>query len=95
VEVADGLAGIRHRGQAVRVIDFLTASALVQVVPATSSLFLDALSLYRRRADKSWGVTDCSSFIVMKEFRLSAALTSDEHFRQAGYRALLREDVPR
>lgn len=95
VEIADGLAGIRHRSQAVRVIDFLAASALVQVIPATSSLFLDALSLYRRRADKSWGITDCSSFIVMNEFRLSAVLTTDEHFRQAGYRALLLEDLPR
>jgi len=45
-----------------------------------------------RGDDKEWGMTDCISFIVMEDHGLTDALTADEHFQQAGFRALLRED---
>ena len=37
-------------------------------------------------------MTDCLSFGVMREQDLMEALTADEHFIQAGFRALLLED---
>ena len=92
VEIADGLAAVRFRIQAVQVVAALQASPLVEIVPATSHLFTAALALYRSRADKDWGLTDCTSFVVMSERSLSEALTTDDHFRQAGFRALLLED---
>jgi predicted nucleic acid-binding protein len=49
--------------------------------------------LYRSRADKDWGLTDCLSFVVMSERCLTEALTTDEHFRQAGYRVLWLESM--
>ena len=36
-------------------------------------------------------MTDCVSFVVMHERGLIEALTMDQHFQQAGFRALLRE----
>lgn len=93
VEIADGLATIRFRVQATQVITVLQASPLVEIVPASSQLFNAALELYRSRPDKDWGLTDCASFVVMRERALSEALTTDDHFRQAGFRALLREDL--
>ena len=42
---------------------------------------------------KEWGLTDCISFIVMEDNGLTEALTTDEHFQQAGFRALLREET--
>ena len=92
VEIADGLAAVRFRAQAVQVVTTLQASPLVEIVPATSHLFTAALALYRSRADKDWCLTDCTSFVVMSERSLSDALTTDDHFRQAGFRALLLED---
>jgi len=92
VEIADGLAAVRFRLHAGQVIAALQASALVEIIPASSDLFTAALELYRSRADKDWGLTDCASFIAMRERTLSEALTTDEHFRQAGFRALLLED---
>ena len=92
VEIADGLAAVRFRAQAVQVITTLQASPLVDIIPASSQLFRTALELYRRRADKDWGLTDCVSFVVMSEQSLSEALTTDDHFRQAGFRALLLEN---
>ena len=94
VEIADGLARVRFRLQAAQLIAALQASTLVEIVPASSDLFTTALELYRNRPDKDWGLTDCASFVAMRERALSEALTTDEHFRQAGFRALLLEDAP-
>lgn len=91
VEIADGLAAVKFRTQAAQIIKTLQSSPFVQVVPSSTRLLNDALELYRQRADKDWGLTDCASFITMGERELSEALTTDEHFQQAGFRALLRE----
>jgi len=93
VEIADGLAAVRFRVQAVQVIATLQASSLVEIIPASSQLFAAALELYRSRGDKDWGLTDCASFVVMNERGLSEALTTDDHFRQAGFRVLLLENI--
>ena len=53
-------------------------------------LYQKAFQLFCNRPDKDWGLIDCVSFIVMREKRLSEALTADEHFEQAGFIALLR-----
>jgi uncharacterized protein len=92
-EIGDALSTIRFRNQGVLVIDALRNSPFVEVVPATSSLLEKALALYRSRPDKDWGLTDCASFVVMTEKGLVEALTSDDHFRQAGFRPLLVEEV--
>jgi predicted nucleic acid-binding protein len=57
----------------------------------TKEILDDAFDLYSRRSDKEWGMTDCVSFVVMRERGLLEALTMDQHFQQAGFRALLRE----
>ncbi len=46
--------------------------------------------LFSRRADKEWSLTDCTSFVVMREEGLTDALTTDHHFEQAGFSVLLR-----
>jgi len=53
-----------------------------------------ALYFYDSRQDKTWGLTDCISFIVVRDQKLTAALTGDQHFQQAGFRALMRDDHP-
>ena len=50
-----------------------------------------AVNLFRKRSDKAWSLADCLSFVVMNELQLVDALTTDHHFTQAGYRALLLE----
>lgn len=41
-----------------------------------------------RWRDKSFSFTDCTSFAIMRELRLRAALTTDHHFVQAGFETL-------
>jgi predicted nucleic acid-binding protein len=47
-----------------------------------------ALELFFRYRDKGYSFTDCTSFAVMRELRLSTALTTDKHFRQMAFGVL-------
>lgn len=58
-------------------------------VDASAENLGNAMNLYRARPDKEWSLTDCLSFLVMEQQGLSDALTADQHFEQAGFRALL------
>jgi len=88
-EIADGLSAVNFRRDAWRAIHILQENPYVKIVPASSELFAQALNLYQQRPDKNWGLTDCTSFVMMTENNLTEALTTDEHFRQAGFKALL------
>lgn len=44
-----------------------------------------ARAIFFRHRDKRYSFTDCTSFVVMRELRLREALTTDRHFRQAGF----------
>ena len=59
--------------------------------PLSEALLQQGLALYRARPDKDWGLTDCVSFVLMKQEGITEALTADVHFRQAGFTALLLE----
>jgi len=93
VEIADALATIRFRKHAIQMINLLKDNPFVEIVPLSSELFEKALELYKRRMDKGWGLTDCTSFIIMQRYDIIDVLTNDKHFQQAGFRALLREDM--
>jgi predicted nucleic acid-binding protein len=94
LEIGNGLSKLRYRQAASRLLDALETDPTVTIVPMSETLYARALDLYGRRHDKEWGLTDCSSFVVMQDLGLIAALTTDEHFHQAGFRALLREELP-
>jgi hypothetical protein len=91
LEIGNALSGQRFRAGAVQLLDALEVDPNVGIVSLTDGLYMQALTLYRTRPDKEWGLVDCLSFVVMRERKLSSALTTDLHFQQAGYRVLLRE----
>jgi predicted nucleic acid-binding protein len=47
-----------------------------------------ARAWFFRHRDKDYSFTDCTSFVVMRELRVKEALTTDRHFRQAGFLSL-------
>ena len=50
-----------------------------------SDRFEKARELFFQYRDKNFSFTDCTSFAVMREIRLTHALTTDRHFRQMGF----------
>lgn len=89
VEIGNALAR-SNRSTAVAFINSCYVTPNVAVVSVDTKLLHRAIDLYQNREDKEWGLTDCISFIVMEDHGLIDALTTDEHFEQAGFRALLR-----
>ena len=88
-EVADALCQAAWRGRVGASLAFMMARSKFTVHAQSDDLFERGLALYRSRADKDWSLTDCISFVVMADERLTDALTSDRHFEQAGFKALL------
>ncbi len=64
----------------------------IKVVPVTTALIKEGLEFFDKRHDKEWGLVDCISFIVMKRYGVKHALAADDHFAQAGFKALLLEE---
>jgi len=62
----------------------------VKIFEAEKQLFEAGFALFRDRPDKEWSLTDCISFVVMKQEGLTEALTRDHHFEQAGFKSLLK-----
>jgi predicted nucleic acid-binding protein len=62
----------------------------VKIIPAETHLFQRGVGLFAERPDKNWSLTDCLSFISMRDEGISEALTGDKHFEQAGFTALLK-----
>ncbi|MBD0320993.1 MAG: type II toxin-antitoxin system VapC family toxin, partial [Gemmatimonadetes bacterium] len=77
------------RRTALALLDTFDGSPLVEVTPLSEELYERGHAFFRRHRDKSWGLTDCISFVVMRERGLTDVLTADRHFRQAGFRPLL------
>lgn len=92
IELGNGLSRLRFRPIAQRIIQLVRTDQSFEVVSATPDLFAESLALFNQRDDKEWGLTDCSSFVIMKQLNIDTALTADHHFVQAGFQILLSED---
>ena len=92
LEIGNSLSR-NFKDQAIQVIENLLSSDDVEVVHMTAELFDQAFSLFKTHTDKSWGLVDCMSFLVMRRAGAQDALTFDHNFVQAGFKALLRDLV--
>ena len=90
LEIGNALSKQRRRHAGIRLLDALEADPSVEIIPLSEGLYQRAWQLFRERADKEWGLTDCVSFVVMQERSLTEVLTTDEHFHQAGFQTLMR-----
>ncbi len=74
---------------AIRLLDLLGETQAVDWEWIGAERFAKAEAFFRKHRDQAYSFTDCTSFTVMREFRLAQALTSDSHFRAAGFEATL------
>lgn len=66
------------------------SSAYVNIIHLEATLDKQAWDLLRNRPDKTWSLVDCASFVVMTQYNIQNALTTDHHFEQAGFVRLLK-----
>lgn len=90
MELADALSALEARQTAVAFLQAVRADPLFDVVGYVPTVYQAGFDLFASRPDKAWSLTDCISFGVMTERRLSEALTADHHFEQAGFRAFFK-----
>lgn len=74
-----------HHKKAVEIGDMLLQSPTVTVVHVDEPLLLAAWDYFQQRADKTFSLADCASFVVMRGRGIQQALTFDRHFIQAGF----------
>lgn len=87
LEIGNAMAsGFRKEANAL--ISLLRNSNRVEVVELDARLFEKALEAYEKYDDKTWGLVDCISFVVMQERGVNAVLTFDGDFTEAGFRLI-------
>lgn len=91
LEIWNALSKRPFRKASVALLRSLETDESVVIVPLSEELYQKGMTLFVKRADKDWGLIDCISFIVMQEHEITEALTTDNHFQQAGFHALMRE----
>ena len=89
LEIGNTLSKLAVREIGIGLIQNLIDDSNTTIISLNDELFAKAFDLFCNRLDKNWGLVDCISFVVMSENNITAALTADEHFNQAGFKALL------
>lgn len=89
LKLGNSLSSLRQRELFSNLAIRLRANPNVQIIPASRDLLNRGFELFLRRTDKTWSLTDCTSFVVMQEAGLTDVLTTDHHFEQAGFNVLL------
>lgn len=74
-----------HHAKALEMGGVLLGSRWIECAQVDERFFREAWQLFRQHADKRWSLTDCTSFVVMRERGLTTAFGFDEHFAQAGF----------
>jgi predicted nucleic acid-binding protein len=88
LEVLDALSSPPVRPLAVQFWLLTTNNPSLIVIPLSNDLLTRAVVFFEKHGDKNWSMTDCISFVVMKERGITDALTADHYFKQAGFNIL-------
>jgi uncharacterized protein len=91
LEIGNALSRVA-RSEAAEIINYFQTAPEATVIPLNPQLFASAMHLYTKYQDKTWGLVDCLSFVVMEERKLSTALSFDRHFIQAGFALVPNDD---
>jgi uncharacterized protein len=73
---------------AARVGGHIRSAAEVTVEHPSATEELQAWALFLERPDKTYTLTDCVSFVMMRRLGIETAVATDRHFRQEGFGTL-------
>jgi uncharacterized protein len=89
-EIGAALSRAAFRTLASQMLRGIANDPVFEVLEMDALRYSQALDLFEAHKDKDWSLTDCASFVVMRELGLTHALSADHHFEQAGFVALLK-----
>lgn len=75
-----------YHEKAVQIGNDLLISPSVESIHVDQSLFLEGWEYFQQHQDKDYSLTDCLSFVVMKQLNSEVVFTFDGHFAQAGFK---------
>ena len=81
-------SSIGRHDLALRFLEKTEESALT-IVPVDEGVKKGALELFKKYSDKTLSITDCASFVIMKEKGVQKYAGFDDHFKQMGYTSVL------
>jgi predicted nucleic acid-binding protein len=84
-------SGSHQRQRIINFVDNILKSPQTDVIQQTHDSFLAGFSLYRKRLDKGYSLTDCISMQTMRQMGITEVLTHDQHFAQEGFVLLLAD----
>lgn len=87
-EIVTLLNSRKLHNKAVEVGTRLIESSDINLIEIEQNLFLEGWEYLKQSQDKSYSLTDCISFIVMRKYNIYTALSLDHHFEQAGFQKL-------
>ena len=79
----------KDHAAAVKAGDFIFDSKALEFVWLDEPLKRKAWEYFKRHSDKKYSFTDCTSFVLMKEMKVTRYLSFDGHFKQAGFTEFL------
>ena len=91
MEAADALSEPWFRPSIVVAIRRMRQDSRYRIIGYEPSIYDAGFDLFEKRPDKEWSLTDCISFVVMEQHKLTDALTADHHFRQAGFHPIFEK----
>jgi uncharacterized protein len=77
-----------YHTKAVEIGSNLMQSPSIEIIHVDEALFYEGWQYLQKHTDKTYSLTDCISFVTMKQRRIKTALTFDRHFVQAGLEKL-------
>ena len=79
---------INSRGlhsRAVQLGNLLLQSKHIEFVQVNTNLLAEGWQYFQQHQDKDYSLTDCISFVVMRNQGITTAFTFDRHFEQASF----------
>ena len=77
-----------HHQKSVEIGTNLLKSPSIRFIDVDQALFQEGWIYFKKHSDKTYSLTDCISFVLMKRLAIKTALTFDNHFMQAGFKIL-------
>lgn len=80
----------KNRKETISFINDLLGIPRLELIWIDENLHNEAMELLVNRLDKNYSLCDAVSFTIMRERKLTDALTTDKHFEQEGFIKLLQ-----